>query len=65
MNHPVNTNNSIASSDRAAGAVMRALIGDALAVGPHWYYDLDEMHHDYGTGSPFTPTPSRIVTMRG
>ena len=21
---------------------MGALIGDALGVGPHWYYDLDE-----------------------
>lgn len=28
---------------------MGALIGDALGVGPHWYYDLDEMHRDYGT----------------
>lgn len=27
---------------------MGALIGDALAVGPHWYYDLDEMRRDYG-----------------
>lgn len=35
-------------NDRAAGAVMGALIGDALAVGPHWYYDLDEMRRDYG-----------------
>jgi ADP-ribosylglycohydrolase len=35
-------------NDRAAGAVMGALIGDALGVGPHWYYDLDEMHRDYG-----------------
>ena len=34
--------------DRAAGAVMGALIGDALGVGPHWYYDLDEMRRDYG-----------------
>jgi len=34
--------------NRAAGAVMGALVGDALGVGPHWYYDLDEMHRDYG-----------------
>lgn len=27
---------------------MGALIGDALGVGPHWYYDLDEMRRDYG-----------------
>lgn len=35
-------------NDRAAGAVMGALIGDALGVGPHWYYELDEMRRDYG-----------------
>lgn len=35
-------------SDRAAGAVMGALIGDALGLGPHWYYDLDELRRDYG-----------------
>src|SRR5436189_4800131 len=34
--------------DRAAGAVMGALIGDALGLGPHWYYDLEEMRRDYG-----------------
>jgi ADP-ribosylglycohydrolase len=28
-------------NDRVAGAVMGALIGDALGVGPHWYYDRD------------------------
>ena len=36
------------AQDRAAGAVMGVLIGDALAVGPHWYYDLDEMRQAYG-----------------
>ena len=40
--------NSTSVKVRAAGAVMGALIGDALAVGPHWYYDLDEMRRDYG-----------------
>ncbi len=34
--------------DRAAGAVVGALIGDALGLGPHWYYDLDRMRADYG-----------------
>src|SRR4051812_49237927 len=33
--------------DRAAGAVMGALIGDALGLGPYWYYDLAEMRRDY------------------
>ncbi len=47
--------------DRAAGAVMGALIGDALGVGPHWYYDLAEMRRDYGDWiSGYTePRPGR------
>ncbi len=35
-------------ADRAAGAVIGALIGDALGLGPHWYYDLAELRKDYG-----------------
>jgi len=34
--------------DRAAGALMGAFVGDALGLGPHWYYDLDELRRDYG-----------------
>ena len=34
--------------DRAMGAVMGAFIGDALALGPHWYYSLKELRRDYG-----------------
>lgn len=34
--------------DRAAGALLGAFIGDALALGPHWYYNLDELHADFG-----------------
>ncbi len=34
--------------DRVTGALMGAFIGDALALGPHWYYNLDELHVDYG-----------------
>lgn len=34
--------------DRVAGALLGAFIGDALGVGPHWYYDLDAMRRDYG-----------------
>lgn len=34
--------------DRAAGALMGAFIGDAMGLGPHWYYDLAELRRDYG-----------------
>lgn len=34
--------------DRAQGAILGAFIGDALGLGPHWYYDLDELRSDYG-----------------
>ena len=34
--------------DRVSGAVMCALIGDALGLGCHWYYDLEEMRRDCG-----------------
>jgi ADP-ribosylglycohydrolase len=34
--------------DRAAGAIMGAFIGDALGLGPHWYYDLAALRRDYG-----------------
>ncbi|EPR37674.1 ADP-ribosylation/Crystallin J1 [Desulfovibrio sp. X2] len=34
--------------DRAAGALMGAFVGDALGLGPHWYYDLAELRRDFG-----------------
>ena len=34
--------------DRAAGSIAGALIGDALALGPHWYYDLEQMREHFG-----------------
>ncbi len=39
-------NNSII--DRAMGAVMGTLVGDALGLGCHWYYDLDQLKADFG-----------------
>lgn len=39
---------SLQLEDRIVGALMGAFIGDALALGPHWYYDLDELRADYG-----------------
>lgn len=44
--------------DRAAGALMGSLIGDALGLGCHWYYDLDELRRDYGTVTGYT-TPKK------
>lgn len=35
-------------ADRAAGCIVGAFIGDALGLGPHWYYDLDEQRRDFG-----------------
>lgn len=37
-----------ASKEKAKGALMGAFIGEALGVGPHWYYDLEEMREEYG-----------------
>lgn len=40
---------------------MGALIGDALGLGCHWYYNLDELHQDYGPwiSGYTTPKPGR------
>lgn len=47
--------------NRAAGAIIGALIGDALALGCHWYYDLSELRRDYGPwiSNYTTPKPGR------
>ena len=34
--------------DAVIGTIMGAFIGDALGLGCHWYYDLDDMKADYG-----------------
>jgi ADP-ribosylglycohydrolase len=39
---------NISIPDRAAGAILGAWIGDALGLGPHWYYNLEELRRDYG-----------------
>lgn len=35
-------------TSRIQGALLGAFIGDALALGPHWYYDLAALRRDYG-----------------
>jgi len=39
---------SLTTEDRARGALLGAFIGDALGLGAHWYYDLDELRRDHG-----------------
>ncbi|MDX2079870.1 MAG: ADP-ribosylglycohydrolase family protein [Terrimicrobiaceae bacterium] len=36
------------TEDRVQGALLGALIGEALGVGPHWYYDIDELRREHG-----------------
>ncbi|MDR3640639.1 MAG: ADP-ribosylglycohydrolase family protein [Humidesulfovibrio sp.] len=35
-------------TERVAGAAAGALIGDALGLGSHWYYDLEALRRDHG-----------------
>ena len=49
MNSTSNMRNSPAGiADRAAGCIVGAFIGDALGLGPHWHYVLDELRRDFG-----------------
>jgi ADP-ribosylglycohydrolase len=41
--------NSLSHAQRAAGCIVGAFIGDALGLGPHWYYDIDELRQRYGS----------------
>lgn len=51
----------ITFEQRVQGALLGAWIGDALALGPHWYYDLAALRRDYGDWiSDYTaPRPDR------
>lgn len=52
---------AVSTTDRVIGALLGAFVGDALALGPHWYYDLDELKRVYGDWiSDYTaPKPGR------
>ena len=52
---------TITVEDRAAGAIMGAMIGDGLALGCHWYYDLDQLRREFGEwiADYTTPKPGR------
>lgn len=53
---------SKARQDRAMGAIMGAFVGEALGVGPHWYYDLPELRRTHGDwiDDYTTPKPERF-----
>lgn len=42
------TATQVSRASRIKGALMGAFVGDALALGPHWYYDLGELRRVYG-----------------
>ena len=48
---------SEARQNRAMGALMGAFIGEALGVGPHWYYDLKLLRSTYGNWIDDYTTP--------
>ena len=39
---------NLTEKDRVMGAIMGVLIGDALGIGCHWWYDLTQFHADFG-----------------
>ena len=39
---------NLTQKDRIMGAIMGVIIGDALGVGSHWYYDLENLKKDFG-----------------
>ena len=41
-------NESKDSVDSAQGAIIGSLIGDALGLGCHWHYDINELRKDFG-----------------
>src|SRR5690348_18408629 len=55
------TPSPVSKKSRIQGALMGAFIGDALALGPHWYYDLAALRRDYGDwiGDYTAPRPGR------
>ena len=55
---------ALSLEDGAMSALVGAFIGDTSALGPQWYYDLDQLHADYGEwiSDYATPKPGRYHT---
>ena len=55
----------LSTRDRAEGALWGLLLGDALAMPVHWYYDRDALRRDYGEVrdllAPRNPHPGSIL----
>jgi len=55
----------LTTRDRAEGALWGLLLGDALAMPVHWYYDRDALRRDYGEVrdllAPRNPHPGSIL----
>ena len=56
---------TVSSRDRAEGALWGLMLGDALAMPVHWYYDRLELRRDYGEVrdlvAPRNPHPGSIL----
>jgi ADP-ribosylglycohydrolase len=39
---------NVPKKDRIMGAILGALVGDALGLGSHWYYNLENLKKDFG-----------------
>lgn len=50
---------AITTQERVQGAIIGAFIGDAIALGCHWYYDLEEQYKDYGKWIDDFTTPKK------
>nr|WP_321514427.1 ADP-ribosylglycohydrolase family protein [uncultured Pseudodesulfovibrio sp.] len=51
----------LTKKDRAMGSIVGMFVGDALGLGPHWYYDLKDLRKNYGDwiSDYMAPKPGR------